>query len=124
MINKTETYCLLDVEDIEKAVSIEFGQKVSISEMDVRMFDSITIGGEKSTFFNIEIKRLEDLSKNCDGSTTSDIFDKANWPDFTLNKTSVFIPEKYIFNFSTDLFHSYIRSAELSFRKKCYEKRV
>ena len=122
-MNKTESYCKLDVEDIEAAVSLYFNQTIKISEMDVRMFDSLLVDGNRnsSSFFYITVPKLTDntppdiiVNDLVDSGT---LFDKQNWPDFTLNKTEVFIDEQYIFNFNTDLFHSYKRSTELSLNR-------
>lgn len=95
MVIKTKTleFKVLDVEDIEQAVSKWFGREIKIGEMETILTD---YPEDFETNFCIYVEEEDD---------TVDSF--TLWPEF--GTYSFRLEEEYIFNFDTGLFKSFER---------------
>ena len=121
MVTKTKEYQVLDIEDVEKAVSEAAGRKVTIGEMDVTLIDGVPMDSlfEHDTdefYMACEIRVNGETVYKGDGNEDDEIIDDEvdlddyAWPlDGLLPDGEAFVDEKYIFNFSPSLFKSYNR---------------
>lgn len=107
MTTVTKELVLLDVDDIEEAVSAYFGEKVSISEMEciltyfVPMDEGIPKGMVLDILVNKKSGDAFDLFTDNDDSCVYIYKDK----EISLNEA--FLEPKDIFNFDTKLFKSF-----------------
>ena len=114
-ISVTKEYTLLDVEDIEKAVSEKSGRKIPISEMECTVIDdfpaysslpigmSITIeihgdNGCEESYDSFDLFNYNDGEYSINGELCSKTFMKEGFLDLPL-----------IFNFDVSLFKSFER---------------
>lgn len=113
MIKKTKEYNVLEVADLEKAVSEHFGRKVSVSEMDVEMIDSIPADAMFDDEFLIDDVGIW-FYITVDGDTVGSYIlqDKKTLDDDIM--PDPFLTEEYIFAFDTAMFKSYTRSIDNS----------
>ena len=101
MITKAKEYKLLEVHDIEEAVSQYFGKPVKVSQMEVMMYDWIS---EKIVYFEIFVPEVDEYSSCCSFQIQDDMH---LWNGVRLNE--LYLKEQYIFAFDTSLFKSYSR---------------
>ena len=116
MVTKMKEYQVLDIEDVEKAVSEAAGRKVTIGEMDVTLIDGAPMDAlfEHDTdefYMACEIRVNGETLYKGGGNENDEIIDDEvdlddyAWPlDGLLPDGEAFVDEKYIFNFSTSLF--------------------
>lgn len=109
MVKKVKEYNVLDVEDVEKAVSKMLGRPVKVGEMDVTLSDLLPLA---STLDN----RIEDCGLGVCVEVDDDVVCDDDWngPLDELIPDEVGLDVSYIFNFSTDLFHSFTRDIDES----------
>ena len=113
MVKKEKTYSVLEVEDLEHAVSEYFGKEIKISEMDVTVYDRIC-----PWEYNLE-KYYDPKTEAivmCVDVEGAENEDGDNWvgedglglTEFFREK-ELFVEDEYIFAFDTSMFKSYTR---------------
>ena len=111
MITKTYTYNVLDVEDVERIVSEFAGREIKIGEMEVELTDCLPMDELYEEYdvsdFGMNICVTVDGDEITDETGIFYLLED-DLPD------GVLIPEKYIFNFDTKLFKSYVRRVDSS----------
>ena len=113
MIIKTKEYTVLDVEDLEKAVSAQFAQDCKIGQMDVTLYDCASPHGEfDGIYFTVHVDGCTAVVDGYeeDEAASWELAEKAGWETF--DPDVVGLAEEFIFNFDTALFKSYKRMVD------------
>ena len=109
MKEKQISFNVLEVEDVERLVSEVAGREIKVGEMDVTVID----GGPVEGLENLDISSTYmGCVISVDGKEIHD--EKCSSPLDKYMPDMAYIPEEYIFDFSTDLFKSYERYSDNS----------
>lgn len=110
MISKTKNYPVLEVSDLEEAVSKYYGRKIKISDMKVILFDHMPLDKGTSNGVYFVIEPVE--SKDEEVLFSPELVQANNWPE-EFGDTP-YLEEEYIFDFDVSKFGSYERETDTS----------
>ena len=104
------TYNVLEAEDLERAVSECFGKEIKVSDMDVEVYDCIHPWADYEKYYDPTTETLGmcitvEGAENAEGDDFVSEY-QIGLADFFREK-DLFIADKYIFGFDTNLFGSY-----------------
>ena len=113
MTKITREYALLDREDVEQAVSKAFGKPVKLEDMEVVLYDCFSLVWEEVNCLSFKIKAGDMVIPKNEFVDDNEDYEEGPLDPF-IDGLSAGTEESLIFNFSTDLFKTYMRRIDCS----------